>query len=612
MSATQDGMRLASSGMGTPHVQVLAERCAGCEECIIRCPPGALSIDPEKWIAVAEDALCVGCRQCERTCPFSAIRVEGPMVVAPRQPALAPVESDLMLSTTELHQGWRGFDQAAVEAQRCLLCPDPTCMEGCPAHNDIPGFIRAIRDGDLEEAQAVLRRTTVLPDVCSRVCDTSVQCEGACSWTLAGGEPVAIAQLERFVTEQRALGGVERTGSAGDGLLVCVVGSGPAGIAAAWELLAEGAKVTMLERDAEAGGVPRWGIPAFALPDAVKQRPVQALIDAGLELRTNCALGQDVTLPELLARHDAVVLAHGASKPMIPPIEGADLGGVEHSTTFLKRAKDALRDGELLPEYGTGRHVLVLGGGNSAMDVARTVRRLGGEATCVEWMDERFARVRPDELEQARTEGVRVHFTTTVERLEGGADGVRTAWLRRTKQPRVDQLPQLLSGAAEALAVDRVVFALGYRVETPSSAEEIKIPLALGEPRNTLLDRRWLASGIMASPRSQVGWLALRREAGLAVSSSPHETGWWTRLREGRGRSNPEDSARTKLWTWRWRRRAASGLAAAPRQQAERVWVAGDALVGPSTVVGSMAQGKSAARAILDTLGTHTDSTDGG
>ena len=595
-----------------PRVRVLAERCAGCEECVVRCPTAALSIDPDRWIAQADESLCVGCRQCERTCPFSAIRVEGARLASPRQLVALHRPAELDGDTSELHRGFGGWRQVIAEAERCLLCPDPTCMEGCPAHNDIPGFIEHLRARDVAGAQAILARTSVLPDVCSRVCDTAVQCEGACSWALAGGEPVAIGLLERFVSDQHPLAGVQRTGSRGDGRSVAVVGSGPAGVAAAWELLAQGAQVTMLEKDADAGGVLRWGIPAFTLPNPVTERPIEALLAAGLTLKTNCALGRDAALDELLAAHDAVILAHGASQPLIPPLAGADLTGVEDATSFLARAKDALHHGEALPEVGVGRHVLVLGGGNTAMDTARTVRRLGGEATCVEWMDERFARVRPDELDEARREGVTIRFTTTVERLEGDDRGVRAAYLRRTRQRRIDKQPRLLRGHAERLPVDHVVFALGYRVQRPPSTETIEFPLPPSGQRDAVLDRRWLASGIMAGqtaaehgdgPRSRVGWLALERERGLAVATSPIATGWWTRLTERHTRKAVP--ARMNTWVWRWRRRAVTGLATAPKPQAERVWIAGDALVGPSTAAGAMAQGKAAATAILETMNGH-------
>lgn len=235
-------------------VRVDAERCVGCQECVIRCPTGALSLDSENWIAQADDQLCVGCRQCQRVCPYSAIAVSGPMVVGPRQQAPVLHPSALVGNVREVRRGFSSWGQAVAEAERCLRCPDPTCLEGCPAHNDIPGFIAAVRERDLSTAHAVLRETSVLPDICSRVCDQSVQCEGACSWALAGGQPVAIGQLERFITDRAAVPGVERSSADGADLSVAVVGSGPAGCAAAWWLLAAGAKVTMLEKDERPGG----------------------------------------------------------------------------------------------------------------------------------------------------------------------------------------------------------------------------------------------------------------------------------------------------------------------------------------------------------------------
>jgi glutamate synthase (NADPH) small chain len=176
----------APAGTGQPHVTILTDRCAGCQECVIRCPSGALTLDAGRWVAVADDALCVGCRQCERTCPFSAITVTGPLAVASRTEPVPRHPERLCGDTGEVRKGFGSWDEALAEASRCLNCPDPTCVRGCPAHNDIPSFISAIRDQDLGMAHDVLRRTSVLPDVCSRVCDQAAQCEGACTWSLAG------------------------------------------------------------------------------------------------------------------------------------------------------------------------------------------------------------------------------------------------------------------------------------------------------------------------------------------------------------------------------------------------------------------------------------------
>ncbi|HEV2033830.1 MAG TPA: FAD-dependent oxidoreductase [Candidatus Dormibacteraeota bacterium] len=580
-------------------VHVNQERCAGCQECVIRCPTHALSIDPEKWVAEADDALCVGCRQCERVCPYSAITVTGPLVVAARSDALPLRPEPLAGNSQEIRRGFQGWSDALVEADRCLNCPDPTCMEGCPAHIDIAGFIAALRERDLGKAHDVLSQSSFLPGICSRVCDQSVQCEGACSWALAGGQAVSIGRLERFVTDHGPQSHVEQKSAEGAGLSVAVVGSGPAGVAAAWELLSASAQVSMVEKDEEAGGVLRWGIPSFTLPDSVVDPHFNALKAAGLKLRTGCELGKDITLGALLAQHDAVILAHGASLPLSIRVPGADLPGVEDATSFLNRAKPALKAGTRLEGVGPRVHVLVLGGGNTAMDVARTLRRFGAGVTAVEWMDERFARVRPDELVEARDEGVEVRFNTTVERLEGDGDGVRVAWLRRTVQRQGTQRPKVVSGPPEPLPVDRVIVALGYRVDGTVAASVVALPLPNIDQKGVIPDRRWIASGIPTGPASAVGTQALKREVGLAVAGSPVHAGWWSRL--GQRRAEPRGRFRATWWARIWRRQAEVGFAAAPMPQAERVWVAGDALVGPSTVAGAMAQGRAAARAVLRT-----------
>jgi len=560
-TATEHSARLRAPRGHTPRVRVFVDRCAGCQECVVRCPTGALSMDARRWVAVAEDAACVGCRQCVRTCPFSAIEVDGPMLVDSRvgleirHPAL--LEGD----TSEIRHGIGSWSVALAEAARCLACPDPTCVRGCPAHNDIPSFIGAIRDRNLAGAHAILRRTSVLPDVCARVCAQSAQCEGACSWSLAGGEPVAIGALERFVCDQVPVP-PPMPAPAGE-LSVAVVGSGPAGIGAAWELVEAGAAVTVFERDNEPGGLLGWGIPDFSLPDAVARRPWEQLEAAGVDL--HCGTGVSVAqLDKLLEAHDAVVLANGASSALRLPVPGADLDGVIDATSFLKGAK-AVFDGtslaELLPELAVSApatpRVLVLGGGNTAMDVARSARRLGAAATCIEWLDRRFALVRPDELAEAEAEGVRVRFSATVLRLVGD-DHVEGAVLARTRQRSADRLPKVLRGVSVELAADLVVMALGYRAD-PAFA-----PALPGAPvrrrAQGLPDRRWQASGVLAAPGSAfaqhlpVGQLALGREVGLSAAAVPFR---------------------------------------------DRLYAAGDALVGPSTVVEAMAQGRRAARAVL-------------
>lgn len=556
--------------LSQPRVAVIADRCAGCQECVIRCPVEALSMDSATWTAVANSDACVGCRQCVRTCPFGAITVDGPLLVSDRVDPFPRHPAELRGNIDETRVGYASWDEALAEANRCLECPDPTCMRGCPAHNDIPGFIAAIRDRDLTRAHEILRRTTFLPDICSRVCNQSAQCEGACTWSLAGGEPVAIGRLERFVSDNAPVPApsVRVDHSPEAPLSVGIIGSGPAGVGAAWELLEAGAEVTVYEKDATPGGLCVWGMPDFTLPDDVARRPWHQLTQAGVELHCDIEVHPE-DVPQLLQKHDAVVVANGAGVAMRLSVPGAQLDGVVDATMFLQGAKSALElDGDapaflsllgLADVARTQAHVLVLGAGNTAMDVARTARRLGLDATCVDWVNERFALARPDELAEARHEGVDVRFECTLVSLAGEAGRIAQAILARTVQKEATQPPRVLDGGHDVINVDLVVMAMGYRTDASFASVAPGTPVRKTVP--AIADRRWAASGIMANPASSyahcspVGKLALARES--------------------------------SLW--------ASAMATS-----ERLWVAGDALTGPATVVEAMAQGRRAAAAILD------------
>lgn len=563
---TLTATRGTSSSFSSLHVTVLTDRCAGCQECVIRCPTNALTMDPSTWTVLSDDSMCVGCRQCVRTCPFSAITVEGPVLVSSRATHSPIHPQKLVGNLDETRRGFTTWVEAKAEASRCITCPDATCVRGCPAHNDIPTFIAAIRNNDLQKAHDILRLTSFLPDVCSRVCDQALQCEGACSWSLAGGEGVSIGALERFVTDNASVPGVSHTSDRGAGISVAIVGSGPAGISAAWELTQASASVTVFEKDADPGGLLKWGIPDFTLPDGIASRPWKALLAAGVKLQCNSEVSPD-QVDSLLQTYDAVVLAQGAGTPLHLPVEGGALERVWDATRFLHEARSAVIANQSLShltrEKNPGgvriRTVLVVGAGNTAMDVARLARRLGARAICVDWMDQRFAPVRPDELEEATLEGVDIRFLTTIDHLESVGDGLVKAHLNLTHQKSAGEKPKVTMQLAATEVVDLVVMAMGYRVDVSFSTILPDSPVSR-RFRHGLTDRRWQASGLLAGgapafARNQpVGQLALGRE---------------------------------------------SAYAQADLNVAERVWAAGDALVGPATVVEAMAQGRRVAQAIL-------------
>jgi len=307
-------------------------------------------------------------------------------------------------------------EQAMREAERCLQCKHKPCTNGCPVQVNIPAFIRLVALGDFDAAYDVISQSSSLPAVCGRVCPQENQCEKHCVRGIKG-EPVAIGRLERFVADWHNSHATDTVAiSERNGHRVAVVGSGPAGLACAGDLLKKGYDVTLFEALHTPGGVLVYGIPEFRLPKAIVQQEIALLQKQGLHVMTNMVIGRILSVDELLDEqgYDAVFIGTGAGLPRFMNIPGENLGGVYSANEFLTRVNlmKAYQPHSATPIH-RGKRVAVVGGGNVAMDAARCALRLGAEEVTVVYRrsaDELPARA--EEVEHATEEGIRFAFLT--------------------------------------------------------------------------------------------------------------------------------------------------------------------------------------------------------
>jgi glutamate synthase (NADPH/NADH) small chain len=308
-------------------------------------------------------------------------------------------------------------EQAMAEAARCLACSKATCMQGCPVGINIPGFLHLVEIGDFRGAVNLIKETNALPAITGRVCPQESQCEGVCT-LCKKYESVSIGRLERFVADWEATQGPIPTPDLpqSSGKTAAVVGSGPAGLTVAADLARLGHHVTIFEALHEAGGVLIYGIPEFRLPKAIVKREVDYVCSLGVQIQKDFVVGSAASLDELLEEFDAVFLGSGAGLPWFLGIPGENLGGVYSSNEYLTRAN--LMKAYRFPEYDTpiarGRRVLTIGGGNTAMDSARTALRLGAEESIIVYRRSRAEMpARAEEIHHAEQEGVKFHLLTT-------------------------------------------------------------------------------------------------------------------------------------------------------------------------------------------------------
>jgi len=361
--------------------------------------------------------------------------------------------------------------EMAREAERCLLCPDEPCVRGCPVGIDIPGFIVKLADKDYRGAYDVITRTSLLPAICGRVCPQESQCEGVCTvgQTLA---PVAIGRLERWVGDAAIAGGWSTAPyMEPNGRKVGIVGSGPAGMACAADMAKAGCRVTVLEAFHQPGGVLRYGIPDFRLPNEVVDAEIENLARLGITFRMNTLVGRLFTIEQMIGEmgYDVVFIATGAGSPTFPGIPGESLNGVLSANELLTRCN--LMRAREFPSFDTpipiGKHVAVVGSGNTAMDALRVCLRLGAETVaCIYRRGREESPARVEELRHAEQEGIEFSWLTDpIEILDDGKRGVRGMRCQRMELGEPDdsgrRRPVAVSGSEFELPCDTVVFAIG-------------------------------------------------------------------------------------------------------------------------------------------------------
>ncbi len=428
-------------------------------------------------------------------------------------------------------------DLALLEASRCLQCKKPSCMKGCPVEVDIPDFISLVKSGDFMGAAWKIKEKNSLPRIAGRVCPQESQCEAKCVVGAKGkGEPCAIGRLERYVADYAALhdDGKRPELPKPTGLKVGVVGSGPAGLTLAGALIKKGVAVTVFEALHELGGVLVYGIPEFRLPKAIVRAEVDELIRMGVEFKTNWVVGRIETVDDMLEKRkfDGVFIGSGAGAPLFLKIPGENLNGVYSANEFLTRAN--LMKAYKFPVTDTpvakGRRVVVFGGGNVAMDAARTALRLGAEQSTIVYrrtMEELPART--EEVHHAVEEGVKFQLLNSPTEIVGN----ETGWaigvnVQKMKLGEADasgrRRPVAIPGETAQIECDTVIVAIGNAANplVPTSTKNLETNkwgniVADLETGRTSRDRVWAGGDIVTGAATVILAMGAGRKAALSM-----------------------------------------------------------------------------------------------
>ena len=381
-------------------------------------------------------------------------------------------EQDPKVRATNFEEVCYGYnkEEAMAEASRCLNCKNAQCMKGCPVSINIPAFVEQVKNGDFTKAYEIISESSALPAVCGRVCPQESQCEGKCIRGFKG-DPVSIGKLERFVADTARENGIKpKTAAEKNGKKVAVIGSGPAGLTCAGDLAKLGYDVTIFEALHAAGGVLSYGIPEFRLPkDKVVAAEVENVKALGVKIETNVVIGKSVKIDELMEEEgfEAVFIGSGAGLPRFMGIPGEQANGVFSANEFLTRNNlmKAFKEGYETP-ISKGKKVVVVGGGNVAMDAARTALRLGAETHIVYRRSEAELPARKEEVGHAEEEGVEFKFLESPSEVLGDENGHITA-------VKVDSFelgepdasgrrrPVKIQGSEHVIPCDLLVVALG-------------------------------------------------------------------------------------------------------------------------------------------------------
>ncbi len=372
-------------------------------------------------------------------------------------------------------------EQVKLEASRCLTCKNARCVQGCPVNIKIPDFIAALKQNDLEKAGDVIRETSLLPSVCGRVCPQERQCEGKCVLGIKG-EPVAIGALERYVGDNTAMkvGEIKPSGKK-----VAVVGSGCAGITAAADLRKAGHEVVVFEALHKLGGVLRYGIPPFRLPRTVLDREIETLKSIGVKFETNVIVGKSITINQLKEDgFDAIFICSGAGLPKMMGIPGENLNGVFSANEFLTRVNlMGANKSETPTPLRVGKKAAIIGGGNVAMDAARTAVRVGFEEVSILYRrTEAELPARLEEIRHAKEEGVIfrfLHAPAEIYDKDGYVDGMRFDIMELGEPDESGRRSPVATGESIDLDFDTVIVALGTGpnpiIQKSAESEGLKI-----------------------------------------------------------------------------------------------------------------------------------------